>query len=65
MIILDFCGFLDKYRKILEKVKKALEDNDLDDNQTLDTFLTNLEIEEEATSVGISSNISFTFIIKI
>ena len=38
---------LDKYRKTLEKVKKALEDKDLDDNQTLETFLAKLEIEPD------------------
>ena len=38
---------LDEYRKILEKVKKALEDKDLDDNQTLKTFLDKLEINSD------------------
>ena len=36
---------LEKYKNILEKVKKALEDKDLDDNLTLKAFLKSLDIE--------------------
>ena len=35
----------EKYKKILEKVKKALEDKELDDNLTLEAFLATLEID--------------------
>ena len=47
---------LDKYRKNLEKVKKALEDKDLDDNQTLDAFLDKLEITSDEYHNALSTS---------
>ena len=38
---------LEHYKKILEKVKIALEDEKLDDTQTVKNFLKNLDIKEE------------------
>ena len=38
---------LEHYKKILEKVKIALEDEELDDTQTVKNFLKNLDIKEE------------------